>query len=399
MSLRVSTASVFEQGVRSMQKQTQDLVKIQSQLATNQRYVRAGEDPVAAGRALNVDKALADSKQWQGNIDTAQTRLQLEEGALAGSIGALDRIRELAIQANSNTLSDLDRQSIAKEMNERLSDLIDQANSRDGQGAYVFSGSRMQSPPFSRSAGVLQYQGDSLVSTLPIGAHREIIMGDAGNEVFMAVGSGDGRLDVAATGSNQGSAIVKSMSFADATQWDGDTYRVQFSGGNYSVLDSSNAVVSSGAYTAGQAIEFRGASLSMSGMPSDGDEFTVSPSQSQDIFSTVQKMIDVVSSGNRTPAQASRDQTTFYSALKGLDTALDHLGGIRGGVGARLNALDDTRNAIEARSIELKDTLSGLREIDYTETAARLAQTQTGLQAAQQSYLKIQGLSLFDYLR
>lgn len=399
MNLRVSTATVFEQGVNAMQRQTQDLVKVQAQLASNQRYTRAGEDPVAAGRALNVDKAMADAAQWQSNIGTAQSRLQLEEGALAGAIGSLDRIRELAVQANSNTLSDVDRQSIAKEMGERFKELIEQANTRDGQGAYVFSGSRTQSPPFALNGSAVQYQGDSLVSNLAIGAHRQIVMGDAGNEVFMATGSGDGRLDVAASSGNQGSGIVQSLSFADASQWDGGSYRVQFGGGNYSVLDSSNVVVGSGAFTSGQSIQFRGASLSITGTPANGDEFSVTPSQTQDIFATVQKLIGAVSSGNRTPAQASRDQTTFYSALQGLDTALDHLGGIRGGVGARLNALDDTRDQLEARSIELKDTLSGLREIDYVEASARLAQTQTGLQAAQQSYLKIQGLSLFDYLR
>lgn len=399
MSLRVTTAGLFQQGVASMQAQSQALAKIQSQMATNLRYTRAGEDPIAAARALNVDKALADSEQWKSNIGSAQDRLNLEETALSGASDALSRIRELAVQANSATASDSDRKSIALEMTERLNELMAQANARDGQGGYLFSGSRSQSRPFDNVDGAVRYQGDTMVSELAIGSSRSIAMSDAGNQVFMSIGSGDGKLAVAAGSGNQGSALVQSLSFNDATQWDGSTYSVTFSAGTYSVLDADLNVVSSGAYSEQQAIQFRGASLALTGTPADGDSFTVGASQQQDVFTTVQNVIDVVSSYQRSPAQAAQAQTTMYNELQSLDTAINHLIDVRGGVGGRLHALDDASSQLDARTAQLQETLSGLREIDYTEAAAQLSQTTTTLQAAQQSYLKIQNLSLFDYLR
>jgi flagellar hook-associated protein 3 FlgL len=399
MSLRVTTAGLFQQGVASMQAQSQALAKIQSQMATNLRYTRAGEDPVAAARALNVDKALADAAQWQGNIGSAQDHLNLEEGALSGATDALAKIRELAVQANSGTINDSDRKSIAQEMGERLKELLSQANARDGQGGYIFSGSRSQSQPFSKTGSSFSYQGDTMVSQLSIGSNRNIAMSDAGNDVFMSIGTGDGKLSVAAGASNQGAAKVQTLDFNDSTQWDGGTYSITFSGGNYSVLDADSNVVSSGAYADQQAIQFRGAAITLTGTPSDGDTFTVGPSQPQDVFTTVQNLINVVSAYGRTSAQSAQDQTTMYNALQSLDTAINHITDVRGGVGARLNALDDATSQLEARTVQLKETLSGLREIDYTAAAAQLSQTTTTLQAAQQSYLKIQNLSLFDYLK
>jgi flagellar hook-associated protein 3 FlgL len=400
MAMRVTTYSMYTQGVAAMQKQMQAMARVQTQLSTGLRFQNAREDPIAAGRALNVEKALADLQRWQTNIGVANDRLMLEESALASSVSALDRIRELAIQANSDTLSDSDRASIAKEMEERLKELFEQANTRDGQGAYLFSGSRSDSRPFEMTpGGAVVYQGDTLQSELPIGSTRSIAMSDNGYDVFMSMTTGDGKLDVSASGQNTGAATVQDMHFTDSSQWDGGEYTVSFSGGQYSVADANGNVVSSGAYESQVAIQFNGVSITFQGDPADGDQFTLGPSQRQDVFATVNQLIGIVSATGRSPEQRAQDQTQLFNVLKSLDTAMDHLGNVRGGVGARLNAVDDARLQIESRSIQLQETLSGLRETDYIAASTELSQIETTLQAAQQSYLRIQGLSLFDYMK
>jgi len=399
MNFRVTTASVFAQGVQAMQKQSQELVKVQAQMASNQRFSRAGEAPIEAGRGLNIDKALADSTQWQANIGAAQDRLNLEEAALGTVSSALSRIRELAVQANSAAIGDLDRKSIAAEMKERLTEVLDQANTRDGQGGYLFAGSRVQSTPFENVGGTVRYQGDAMVSLVNIGSSRQILMGDSGADVFVAVNSGDGRVDVGVDSANKGGAAIKGVSFTDSSQWDGGTYRLQLDGGDYRVVDADDNVVSSGRYVDQQAIQFRGVSVTVSGQPADGDAFTIKGSEQQDVFTTVQKLIDVVAVYGRSPAQSAQDQTRLYSAMQSLDTVIGHVSDVRGTVGARLNALDDASSQLDARSIQLKESLAGIREVDYAEAASRLSQTSTVLQAAQQSYMKVQALSLFDYLR
>jgi len=43
--------------------------------------------------------------------------------------------------------------------------------------------------------------------------------------------------------------------------------------------------------------------------------------------------------------------------------------------------------------------LSNLRDLDYTEAASRLSLQMTALQAAQQTFQRVQGMSLFNLLK
>ena len=52
-----------------------------------------------------------------------------------------------------------------------------------------------------------------------------------------------------------------------------------------------------------------------------------------------------------------------------------------------------------AQDITLRETLSDLRDVNVAEAASRLAQQSTALEAAQASFVRLQGLSLFNYLR
>ncbi|MBI1773596.1 MAG: flagellar hook-associated protein 3, partial [Burkholderiales bacterium] len=49
--------------------------------------------------------------------------------------------------------------------------------------------------------------------------------------------------------------------------------------------------------------------------------------------------------------------------------------------------------------VAFKQDLSALLDLDYAKAITELNQQQTTLQAAQQSFVKTSGLSLFDYIR
>jgi flagellar hook-associated protein 3 FlgL len=48
--------------------------------------------------------------------------------------------------------------------------------------------------------------------------------------------------------------------------------------------------------------------------------------------------------------------------------------------------------------IQLKQSLSDLRDLDYTKALSNFAQTQTTLEAAQRSFVKLTSLSLFSFI-
>jgi flagellar hook-associated protein 3 FlgL len=87
------------------------------------------------------------------------------------------------------------------------------------------------------------------------------------------------------------------------------------------------------------------------------------------------------------------------TALGNMDTALDNVLTVRASVGARMAELDSLEEFSSGQGVQYADTLARLQDLDYVEAISRLTQQQTVLEAAQQSYVRVTGLSLFNYLR
>lgn len=397
--MRISTAALHAQGVANILRNQTLLAKTQNELALGTRLVTAKDDPGAWARASGLDQHLAQLSQYSENASIVQHRLGLEENALVSVTEVLNRVRELALQANNATTSAEARLSISQEMQAKLGDLLAIANSGDGQGRYLFAGTADSAVPFSLNAVGATYSGNLSTRVVDIGPERSVSLGDSGDTVFMNLSTGNGTFAVAATSTNVGSVKLDAAKVVDAAAWDGDSYTLSFNGGNYEVLDSSNAVVSSGAYTSGAAIRFRGVDLTLSGTPTDGDSFSIAPSQPQDMFATVQKMVALFATTPTDAAARSQQHTAFFGAMQELDGSLTRLNEVRASVGYRLNASDDALAQVEAIDVQARTTLSELRDLDYAEATSRLNMQLTAMQAAQQSYARIQGLSLFDFLR
>ncbi len=143
-----------------------------------------------------------------------------------------------------------------------------------------------------------------------------------------------------------------------------------------------------------------GATVAVSGTPAGGDTFTVKASVNQDIFSTLQGLITTLQTGtNASPASAAAYQHSLNSAMLGLDNTLTKVVTVHAEVGERMKEVDSAQNTSDDLSLQYSKTLSGLQDIDYTKAISDLNQQQVYLQAAQQSFLKITSLNLFDLLR
>ena len=85
-------------------------------------------------------------------------------------------------------------------------------------------------------------------------------------------------------------------------------------------------------------------------------------------------------------------------ALENLDSSLSLANGVRASVGLRLDDLDTQDDVNSQRIIDLKSTLSDVRDLDYAEAISRYKLQEVVLQAAQQTYTQTSRLSLFDYM-
>ncbi len=71
---------------------------------------------------------------------------------------------------------------------------------------------------------------------------------------------------------------------------------------------------------------------------------------------------------------------------------------MRTDLGARLNRLDDQVSLNDSFNLQVERTISSLEDLDLAKAVTELNLQLVALQAAQQSYLKTQGISLFNYL-
>ncbi len=301
--MRIATTQIFQRGLDSMLDQQARLFKTQLQLSSGQRFTSPGDDPTAAAQVLGLNESIAITEQYRRNSAAAEARLNIEETSLNSVVDALQRARELAIQANNDTLSQAERQAIALEIRQISDEVLSLANTRDANGEYIFAGFQSQAQPFSHNGtGTYTYSGDQGQRQLQIGPSRQIAIGDSGLDVFMKINNAAG------TGY-------------------------------------------------------------------------------QDVFSTLYTMA--------TELEADAPNATRITEI---DNAMDNVLLAQSRIGSRLNAIDREEQVNIAFSVQLEATRSQVRDVDIAQAATDLNRQSIVLQAAQQAFTRVQGLSLFNYL-
>lgn len=398
--LRLSTNQLFRMGIDSMLDNQARLSKTQLQLSTGKRIISPSDDPSGAVQSLELRRAIETTEQYRRNGDQAYSRLRLEESALANVIDTLQRVRELAIRANNDTADSETRAGLAVEIGQRLDEIFGLANTKDSNDEYIFAGYRSQGQPFVRDAGGgFTYAGDAGQRALQISSVRKVTIGDSGRDAFFSVPSGNGTFATSAAAGNGGSGVIDVGSVSDASAWVPDIYTISFtSATTYDILDGGGATIASGAYQSGASISFNGIAVNVTGAPASGDSFTVEASSPTDVFSIVQNLETMLATPTTNPAENAQLRTQVNRSLDEVDQAMQHILNVRASIGARMNAIETQQQIHEGALVNLKDTLSGVEDLDYAEAISRFNQQLVSLQAAQQSYVKVQGLSLFNYI-
>jgi flagellar hook-associated protein 3 FlgL len=390
--------------MNAMLEQQSALAKLQNQVALGTRVTSPADDPIAAVHILELQRAQSESEQFAKNSTLAKNRLSLEEQSMVDVGNVLTRVRELFVQAgNVGTLSNNDRESIATELAARLDELQDVANRQDGNGEYLFSGYATKTKPFSGGDGTpISYVADQGERQLAISTTQRVADSHNGFDVFIDIPEGNGTFSTAVNMANTGSGAIDIGSVVDRSSWVPDDYTITFTTATtYEITDGATPanVVGTGTYTAGSAIQFNGVSVTIKGTPAVGDTFTVEESRSEDIFSTISEAISILREPAGSAVANAKLSSTLSGSLQQLDQATDHLLGVRAQIGVRLATLDSVDMSRESMDIDLASSLSDLRDLDYAQALTKMNQQLVGLQAAQLSYTKISGLSLFNYLR
>lgn len=399
--MRISTLEIQRQAVAAINDRQVELATTQSRLASGQRVQTPSDDPAAAERILTLREQLNGNTQFSRNANLATNRLQLEETVLTNATAIIQGVRERAVQGANASLSAADRRFVAADVEQSLDALLALANTRDANGEYLFAGNRTLTEPFTRGAdGTVTYNGDQDQRELLIGPGRRIAVGDDGVEVFQRIPNGNGTFRVTDDPGNTGSGVAGGGSVVDPGAYDAADYTITFTAPDaFEVVnDASGAVVASGTFEPGDTVAFQGIQVRIQGQPAIGDAFAVTPSTSQDLFTTVQNTIDALR-GNVDGANPDGGfNNAIGRSLADLDQALENMLDTRAQVGARLSTIDDEENILRDVNLFTESALSQLEDLDFARAASDFNLQLTALQAAQQAFTRIQGLSLFNFL-
>lgn len=309
--MRISTTWTNQVAVNNMLNQQANLNATQTQISSGKKYTNPAENPVVAASLVNFDQNIAETQQYQVNINAAQASLQLEGSSLSSAISVLQSARDLTVQSLNSSNAFQNKQQIAVQISQLNQQLLNLANTKDAEGQYIFGGTNSSTPPYTVSNGVYTYNGNTSENSTIIGPeNRQVTNGDNGTSVFGAINTTN---------------------------------------------PPPTTPTSAG---------------------------TIS-----NVFQALSQLTSDLNAG--TPNSGS---------IQDIDNALNNIETVNASVGARVQVLTSQQNINSQTILDNQTTSSTIGDVNLATAISQLQLQQTTLQAAQQTFIKVSGLSIFQYM-
>lgn len=182
--MRISTSQFFESTSATYQNNFSSVIKTQSQIDSGVRIQTAADDPVGAARLLQLQQQKDMLAQYSTNMNSIKSSLGAQEAVLDSINNSLQKASELALRAGGG-ISDADRLAIANELGSIEEQVFSLLNSKDASGNYMFSGSKTDTPPYTRNNdGTYSYQGDDTQLNLKVSDTLTLASSDTARSIM-----------------------------------------------------------------------------------------------------------------------------------------------------------------------------------------------------------------------
>ncbi|MBR9649658.1 flagellar hook-associated protein FlgL [Thalassovita aquimarina] len=402
-----------------------EISSLQSQISSGKADPRSSVDPV---RALNMSAA-QDQKslleQFSLNLETIDRRLSLSDTMLGEVGNILNRFSEIAIRGATASVTDSEREALRIEAVELRDNLVRLAQARDDTGRALFGGYQTQGDAFSDDGVNVEYVGDTGRHTLRVSENTMLATSLHGQEVFMEIETGgpggtetrdifsivEDTLNTLTLGG--GSRIVAAGA--------ADELRFQPNGaaGQYTMTieGPSGSATITAPYMASSpdalrdAINAASATTGVSAVIDPTDPTALRLSGAGDInLSNLQ----IEGGGARQTKQVSivpmtggvegdhmvlvPESMSSSAQIDAIKNAIEHIADQRAEVGAIQQVGERQSSALDNRIEMVERALAGYEGLDIAAALTELQALMMNREAAQQTYAKISGRTLFDFL-
>ncbi|WP_312468137.1 flagellar hook-associated protein FlgL [Pseudescherichia sp.] len=147
--MRVSTQQSYTSMTSSFTELSGRLEHVITQMATGQRVILPSDDPIAATRINQLNSQQAAITQYQSNINAVSGTLSQQESLLDGINNSMLAIRDDLLQAANGTTTPESLANLGQEIASLTQSMMASLNYQDGQGHYLFGGTKNDTPPVS----------------------------------------------------------------------------------------------------------------------------------------------------------------------------------------------------------------------------------------------------------
>ena len=182
--MRVADQQMYNTLLGNLQRSRLQMLTSQEQISSQKRVSTPEDDPSSYGQIVLDKSALSQSTQWVRNINFGTARVNAADQALGQVQNLITRVRELTIQASSDTTSAEGRQSIAKEVRQLQRQLVQLGNT-EVAGQAIFGGTKTDVQPFTITSGdTVAYQGNSETQSIAVGENQTVQILVPGSSIF-----------------------------------------------------------------------------------------------------------------------------------------------------------------------------------------------------------------------
>ena len=420
--MSVSTTRFFDNNSALFSKLNDDLKSLQGQVGTGEAELTLAKNIGDISKLSAADEKKSETNQFLSNSKRAQSDLEFLDVAFDRLQNSLIRLQELAIESANDTLLPEERQRFVLEAQMVKSEILDVANQKDTFGNNLFGGVSGVDKPFEvNSKGEVNYVGSSLAKEVQITQGLAVKQNFSGLEVFDNIqnqGSSFSVFEVVDDliasleidlNSNVSSNILNSSGSAiiqlPSTGPEGrmalslkiDAFEINiddtFYGNDFSkMVDTINSFTADTGLTASL--------LGDNQISLNGDVNNVVVSNFTH-FGTEenQPSIKVLEEKNGAVLQSiSQSALQSSNITKRITDVFEHFGSKRAEVSANSRRAQDSEIALQDLLITLEGDISEIRDADLASIITQLEFLMTQKDAAQATFTRITGKSLFDLL-
>ena len=407
--MRISTSQIYDQNIRSIMNNQEDLVKTQQQLATGKRIITPSDDPVGAAKVLRLTEEIDELEQFQRNNDLVTGSLEQQEAVLTNITNSINRARTLVVQAGSGILSDPDKRAIGAELEQIKLEIFDLMNTQDADGNYIYAGYQSANQAFTynpaATGNAISFSGDAGVSFIQLSNSSTIQSTSNGYEVFENVLSRFKFSVTSDTVSSLSNATVSEQGTFDTffnknydpvTSANND-YQITFLASGEAQLTNvgTGAVVDTVGFASGQPFTIKGMQFTATAVAGDTIDFSLDAPEKKSMAQTLHEVQEILMDST---IDNNALQEAIADSLVGLDNGLEKISLERASIGSRLNIAESTYESNLDMEIAAKSSRSAIQDVDYAEASSEFAKQETALEAALASFPQVSNLSLFNYI-